>query len=104
MSAGVRQGGVLSPDFYGIYVDELIDILKKAGFGCHVRGIFAATLFYADDMAVLAPSVKGLQSILHLCSDYCREWDIMLNPKKKQKIFTLGKAALQRSKSASTAL
>ena len=30
ISAGVRQGGVLPPDFYGIYVDELIYILNLA--------------------------------------------------------------------------
>ena len=87
ISAGVRQGGVLSPDFYSIYVDELIDILKKNGIGCHMRGVFAAALFYADDMAVLAPSLKGLQRILDLCNEYCREWDILLNPKKTKNMF-----------------
>ena len=87
VTAGVRQGGVLSPDFYGIYVDELISILKKAGLGCYVSGIFAASLFYADDMAVLAPSVKGLQRMLNLCSSYCDKWDILLNPKKTKNLF-----------------
>ena len=87
VSAGIRQGGVLSPDFYGIYVDELISILRKAGIGCYVCGIFAATLFYADDMAVLAPSVKGLQKMLDICSEYCCIWDIMLNPKKTRNLF-----------------
>ena len=29
IEAGVRQGGILSPDFYSIYIDELIDILSK---------------------------------------------------------------------------
>ena len=33
--AGVRQGGVLSPDFYGLYVDELIAILIASGVGCY---------------------------------------------------------------------
>ena len=82
ITAGVRQGGVLSPDLYSIYVDELVIILQRAGIGCHIRGIFAACLFYADDIAVLAPSVKGLQKILNLCHTYCIEWDILLNVKK----------------------
>ena len=51
--AGVRQGGVLSPDFYNIYVDELICILKSRGIGCYMLDIFAAALFYADEMAIL---------------------------------------------------
>ena len=82
ISAGVRQGGVLSPSFYNLYVDELINILKSSGIGCHVANAFAASLFYADDMAVLAPSLKGLQRLLNLCSSYCAVWDIGLNPKK----------------------
>ena len=46
--------------------------------------MFAAAIFYADDMAVLAPSVKGLQKILTLCHEYCTTWDILLNAKKSK--------------------
>ena len=82
VAAGVRQGGVLSPDFYGIYVDNLICILKSSGVGCYYLDKFAAALLYADDLAILAPSLKGLQKMLQLCESYCREWDIKLNAKK----------------------
>ena len=82
ISAGARQGGVLSPDFYSIYVDDLIDILRDAGIGCYIQSIFAAAIFYADDMAVLSPSVKGLQKLLNICQEYCSNWDILLNAKK----------------------
>ena len=82
IQAGVRQGGVLSPDFYSIYVDELITILKSSGIGCYVHNIFAAAMFYADDMAIIAPSIKGLQRLLDICGAYCDKWDICLNAKK----------------------
>ena len=84
ISAGVRQGGILSPDFYNIYVDDLICKLRKSKIGCHISGIFAAALFYADDMCVLSPSLRGLQKLLDICSDYCSEWDICLNAKKSK--------------------
>ena len=87
ITAGVRQGGVLSPNLYSLYVDDLICILKSAGIGCYVRAIFAAALFYADDVAILAPSVKGLQKLLDICQLYCEEWDICLNPKKTKNLF-----------------
>ena len=35
-------------------------------------------------MVLLAPSVKGLQNLLNLCSSYCDEWDIGLNPRKSK--------------------
>ena len=70
ISAGVRQGGVLSPDFYSIYVDELISIIQRSNRGCYVNNVFMAALFYADDMALLAPSIKGLSLLLKICGDY----------------------------------
>ena len=87
IAAGVRQGGVLSPDFYNIYVDGLVSILKSSGIGCYIRNIFAALLLYADDMCILAPSLKGLQRLLSICSSYCEEWDICLNPKKTKNMY-----------------
>ena len=82
ISAGVRQGGVLSPDFYCIYVDEIVEILKNMGIGCYLRNAFLSILLYADDMALIAPSLKGLQKLLLATESYCKQWDVMLNPKK----------------------
>ena len=86
ITADVRQGGVLSPELYCLYVDDLISILQSMRVGCYVKNIFAAALFYADDMAVLAPSLKGLQKLLDACAAYCTEWDIKLNAKKTKNI------------------
>ena len=85
--AGVRQGGMLSPDFFSIYVDELIEKLRSLDKGCYFFNIFAAAFFYADDMAILAPSIKGLQLLLNVCAEYCSEWDICLNSKKTKNLF-----------------
>ena len=87
IKAGVRQGGVLSPDLYSIYVDCLIGILQSSEIGCYVGGKFAASFFYADDMCVIAPSLKGLQKLLNLCGSYCEQWDICLNAKKTKNMF-----------------
>ena len=92
LTAGVRQGGVLSPDLYSIYVDDLLSLLKQHRKGCYYLGIFAASLFYADDMAILSPSIKGLSSLLAICSAYCAEWDIGLNAKKSKAMY-FGKRA-----------
>ena len=86
VTAGVRQGGVLSPDFYGLYVDDLFRILESSNIGCYLVDKFAAAIMYADDMALLAPSLKGLQKLLWLCEGYCDEWDIKLNAGKTKNI------------------
>ena len=77
-------GGILSPIFYCIYVDDLVEIPTAMGVGCHLREIFLSILLYADDMALIAPSLKGLQKLLSATEEYCKVWDIMLNAKKSE--------------------
>ena len=43
---------------------------------------FVAAILYADDMALLTPSLKGLQTLLTATETYCNEWDISLKAKK----------------------
>ena len=89
--AGVRQGGILSPCFYCLYVDALIKELESLNVGCYILEVFMAILLYADDMALVAPSVKGLQMLLDKCNEYCVEWDICLNA-TKSKLMYFGKS------------
>ena len=49
-----------------------------------------ASLLYADDMALLSPSVKGLNQLLDCCSRFCDKWDICLNS-TKSKLMYFGK-------------
>ena len=85
--AGVRQGGILSPSFYSLYVDDLVVELELLNVGCYVIEVFMALLLYADDMAILAPSVKGLTRLLEKCSEFCMDWDICLNAKKSKLLY-----------------
>ena len=87
VTAGVRQGGILSPDLYSIYVDDLLKKLRSLQKGCYYLKLFAAAYFYADDMAIMAPSIKALKSLLKECSDFCVEWDICLNANKTKILY-----------------
>ena len=37
LSNGVKQGGVLSPIIFNIYIDKLLLELKGSGYGCHIN-------------------------------------------------------------------
>ena len=49
LSNGVKQGGVLSPILFTLYIDKLLIRLKHAHIGCHMNNIFTGALSYADD-------------------------------------------------------
>ena len=55
MFNGVRQGGVLSPFSFAVYLDRLLVELSKSGVGCHWGSSFAGAFSYADDVELLAP-------------------------------------------------
>ena len=60
---GTKQGGILSPDFFAIYIDDLIKILRASGIGCHVLRKFIACILFADDMSLVAPTRHYLQQL-----------------------------------------
>ncbi len=57
---GVRQGGVVSPLMFTVYIDELICCLQKSGIGCFIGQEYYGCLSYADDFVLLCLSVKGI--------------------------------------------
>ena len=50
VSNGVRQGGVLSPILFTVYIDELLQRLSRLGIGCQLGGHSVCALGYADDI------------------------------------------------------
>jgi len=86
---GVRQGGILSPYLFAIYVDDIIAQLRNSGYGIRISNIFAGCLLYADDIVLLSCSWYGLQKLVNICCEYGNIWDIKFNPLKSQ-IITFG--------------
>ena len=41
-------------------------------------------LLYADDIVLICPTIKGLNSLLKTCSNYAIQQDIIFNPKKSK--------------------
>jgi len=86
VSNGVKQGGVLSPILFNIYMDILLRKLKATGMGCYVGNIFAGALCYADDIILLTPSRKAMKSFLSVCEDYSTDYKLMFNASKSKTI------------------
>ena len=87
--SGTKQGGVLSPKIFTLYMDELIRRLRDKGIGCHVMNLFLACLLYADDMCLIAPSRGAMQKMLDICVNFCDEFCLSFNI-KKSKVMVFG--------------
>ncbi|KAL0870260.1 hypothetical protein ABMA27_005292 [Loxostege sticticalis] len=70
MECGVRQGGLISPNLFSLYVNELIEGLSSTRIGCHIGNVCVNNISYADDMVLLAPSVSALRKLLKVCESY----------------------------------
>jgi Reverse transcriptase (RNA-dependent DNA polymerase) len=79
---GVRQGGILSPLLFCVYIDGLLCILQRSDVGCHIGPVFLASLAYADDISLLSPSHNAMRTLLKICEDYACSFSIKFNVTK----------------------
>ena len=79
---GVRQGGVLSPYLFAVFIDDIIQDITKSELGCKFRHSTVGIFIYADDIILLAPSIESLQNMLWICEKELAWLDMSLNPKK----------------------
>ena len=87
---GTKQGGILSPDFFAVYINDLIVLLKSMGVGCHMIDLFIACLLFADDMSLIAPTREALQQLIDVCASYCSRFCLKFNV-TKTKVMVFGK-------------
>ena len=86
VSNGVRQGSILSPHLFAIYIDGLLIDLMKSGVGCYWGCSFAGAFAYADDVVLLAPSASALRTMLDICSSFAVSHKLEFNGNKTQLI------------------
>ena len=85
---GTRQGAVVSPIYFSLYLDDLFTELRALGVGCYVGGTWMGAAGYADDIILLAPSRSAMATLLATCEDYAKSHNITfstdVDPKKSK--------------------
>ena len=109
VSNGVRQGGVSSGIFFAVYIDKLLVILRDAGLGCHINGLFFGAMIFADDIFLLSASRNGLQEMVNICHTFVKARNLKFgtnaNPdKSKTKCIVFSKKTKSNFKPANITL
>lgn len=93
--SGVRQGSILSPSLFNLFVNIFTVNLRMSEIGCHMYNQYFGCLLYADDLIILSPSVNGLQDMLNICYETASSLDLSFNANKCHCI-TFGKHCKMR--------
>ena len=66
--SGLEQGGILSPLFYNIYVDDLMkQFISCEKLGSTFGGMYYETIFYAEEIVLLGASTHKMQKMIDIC-------------------------------------
>ena len=86
---GVKQGCMLSPTLFNIYLSDLPEMLNIASTTeVMLRERPTNCLLYADDLVIFARSAEGLQRILNKLKSFCEKVDLTVSlDKTKVMIF-----------------
>ncbi len=82
LSLGVRQGCILSPLLFNIFLCDLAKKLLDLESSLELGGTSINSIFWADDLVLFANSEEKLKEMLKVLEDYCNINELVINTKK----------------------
>ena len=89
IDVGVRQGCVLSPIFFDVFIDGLARAVHVKALGLGVKvdaGDPLSLLLYADDVVITAATYDDLQKMMNAVNEFCRKARLQLNQGKTKMV------------------
>ena len=62
---GIKQGSVISPVLFTVYMDELLIRLQECGYGCYIGKFYFGAMSSADDLIIVS------NTVWLTANDYC---------------------------------
>ena len=82
VSCGLRQGCILSPLLFSLFINSIVARLKEAEAGVKCGSKLISMLLYADDAVIFAEDEKLMRLGLDVLMGWCREWSVEVNGEK----------------------
>ena len=84
---GVRQGCLLSPLLFSLYLNDLVECLERNGaLGVELRDIRLYAMLYADDLILLAENDYDLKLQMDILGNYTIKWGMEIKRGKTKVI------------------
>ena len=79
VNLGLRQGCILSPLLFNLFINDLREEVHKLGKGVMCGNIKVSFVYFADDIVLLAKCKKDLEYMLNSMYNYSLQWRIKFN-------------------------
>ena len=54
---------------------------KYSGIGCHIGRTYCGVFGYANELAIVSPTLFGQRQMIEICDEYASEMDSLFNSK-----------------------
>jgi hypothetical protein len=88
VTKGTRQGSLLSPLLFNIFIDQLLVDLKCMSPGVWIGSTHLNSFAYADDVSVFSGTAPGLQNLIDRCASYASTWRFKFGVNKTKCMIT----------------
>ena len=94
VTRGSRQGSILSPIIFNVFIDDLLYELSGTEHGVRIGKFKCNSFAYADDITLICATATGLQCLIDKCTLYSQKWRFNFNL-SKTKCMVTGKTILK---------
>jgi hypothetical protein len=74
ITRGAKQGGVLSPQLFNFFIDEMLKKISSIGIRCKIKDENVPIMGFCDETILLASLLNQLKQLVDTCEDYSKKW------------------------------